>query len=222
VSRDVVPSADAKEICEQLTNNFTDQCGSFLNNHGVGFWNWQATFPVDQIVCQPYTLWIDNVGFVTPTFDTKFNSAKACSTTADFFGALAFFTMAFASCCPLDPSRMACLSIYFFMACLFQGLSLLIFRSNACEKGFFSPYFQNSTVSAEDAVESVSCSLSTGSKLAVAAIVLYFYCMCLVPKAVPPQPVGGNAFLMQQQPQPAADGGDAAERGNADNTPAAS
>jgi hypothetical protein len=28
--------------------------------------------------------------------------------------------------------------------------------------------------------------------------------------------------LMQQQPQPAADGGDAAERGNADNTPAAS
>ena len=117
------------------------------------------------------------------------------------------------------------------MACLFQGLSLLIFRSNACAKGFFDPYFQNSTVNVEDAVESVSCSLSTGSKLAVAAIVLYFYCMCMVPKAVPPQPVGGNPFLMQPPRQqnagdgdaePAADGDDAAERGDAATTPAAS
>lgn len=102
--------------------------------------------------------------------------------------------MAFASCCPLDPGRMACLSIYFFMATLFQGLSLLIFRSSACGKGFFGVYFQNLDIDTDLVVESVSCSLSTGSKLAVSAIVLYFYCMCLVPKAVPPQPMERTAF----------------------------
>lgn len=105
--------------------------------------------------------------------------------------------MAFASCCPLDPGRMACLSIYFFMATLFQGLSLLIFRSSACDKGFFDVYLESYPFDSDDVVESVTCSLSTGSKLAVAAICLYFYCMCLVPKAVPPQPVGGNVFVQQ-------------------------
>lgn len=111
---------------------------------------------------------------------------------------------------------MACLSIYFFMATLFQGLSLLIFRSSACRKGFFSVYFQNYPFNTDEVVESASCSLSTGSKLAVAAIVLYFYCMCLVPKAVPPEPVGfgRNPFTMEQQGRQGAaaggDGGDAA------------
>lgn len=107
---------------------------------------------------------------------------------------------------------MACLSIYFFMATLFQGLSLLIFRSSACDAGFFSGYFQNYPFDTEDVVESVSCSLSTGSKLAVAAICLYTYCMCLVPKAVPPSPVGGNAFMQQGYAAPAEqeDDGDAA------------
>lgn len=110
---------------------------------------------------------------------------------------------------------MACLSIYFWFATLFQGLSLLIFRSSACSKGFFSAYFQDYSIEVEDAIESVSCSLSTGSKLAVAAIVLYFYCMCLVPRAVPPPPVNADMFGMQQ----AADeeGGAAAEPAAAEN-----
>lgn len=60
VSRDVVPAADAKEICDQLTNSTSDQCGSYLNNHGVGFWGWQATVPVDQLVCMSYTQWVNS------------------------------------------------------------------------------------------------------------------------------------------------------------------
>lgn len=238
VSRDVTTTESAAAICESATNSTADQCESFFNNHGIGFWAWQATVPVDQLVCLSYTQYIESeciiaratrskwniiplvdqahtfchvytdVGYVTPTFDTNFNSARACSTTANFFGAMAFFTMAFSSCCPLNPGSMACLSIYFFMATLFQGLSLLIFRSSACGKGFFSGYFQNYPIDVDDVVESVSCSLSTGSKLAVAAIVLYFYCMLLVPKAVPLQPIGGNPFLQEGAQAPA--GGDVA------------
>ena len=58
VSRDVIPTADGKQICEELAT--ADQCGSLLDNHGVGFWAWQATVPVDQLVCTSYTQWVNS------------------------------------------------------------------------------------------------------------------------------------------------------------------
>jgi hypothetical protein len=112
--------------------------------------------------------------------------AQASTFIADVFGGVAFFTMLLALCCPISQARIRALSCSFFIACLFQGFSLLIFQSNVCKKDFFASYFPDADTSI---VESVSCSLDTGSNLAVSATVFYFLCMIAVHKAVVPQPV---------------------------------
>lgn len=106
---------------------------------------------------------------------------------ANVFGGLAFFTLAFASCCPIRPGTLKGLSCNYFIATLFQGLTFLIIPSNVCQKGFYDPYFVNSNYVDGNPVESVSCGLSTGSKMAIASTVFYFWAMCTVPSAqVPP------------------------------------
>lgn len=68
---------------------------------------------------------------------------------------------------------------------------MLIFKSSTiCEVGFFEDYFGEEATA--DVVEDVSCSLDTGSRLAIAATVLYFVCSCLIPGAVAPIPIGYN------------------------------
>jgi putative copper export protein len=117
--------------------------------------------------------------------------ALVSSFIANVFGGVAFFTLWLAACCPVSQSRIRALSCNFFIACLFQGFTLLIFQSNICQKGFFAVYFPGADLSA---VKSVSCSLDTGSNLAVSATVFYFLCMFVVQKALVPKPirVGGS------------------------------
>jgi hypothetical protein len=204
VTRDVqIDYSQVPAICEQYGATAA-QCETIAGGPvGVGFYGWLGTVPVDQPVCFSYTQWIEGVGWVTPTFDTKYNSARAFTYVADFFGLLAFFTLAFASCCPLDPAKMAGLSCYFFIAMLFQGLSLLIFQSNICDAGFFASYFQAyPEVQALINEAEVTCGLARGGKLAVAATVLYFWCMLTAPGAFPPTPIGGNPFEQGQQAAP--------------------
>jgi len=135
----------AREV--QLTNSYTSTdaacadlnlsslaCSAFLGEHAVGMYAWQATIPVNQITCLSYTQPIDGVGWVTPNFDSKFNAAKAFSYIANFFGCISFFTLLLASCCPLSQQRLKGLSCYYFLATLFQGLTLLIFKSNICQE----------------------------------------------------------------------------------------
>jgi hypothetical protein len=123
---------------------------------------------------------------------------------------LAFFTLIFASCCPLNAQRMAGMSCYYFIATFFQGLSFLIFASNACAEGFFEPWYRGNADLA-NSIESVSCSLGKGGKLTVAATVFYFLCMCSVPVAQPPEPVA-NPFAKRNEAeaQGGGGGGDAA------------
>ena len=106
---------------------------------------------------------------------------------ANIFGGIAFFTLWLAACCPISQARLSGLSCTFFFACLFQGFTLLIFQSNVCKKDFFAAYFPS--VDTADYVTSVSCSLDTGSSLAVSATVLYFFCMLTVHKAIVPKPI---------------------------------
>jgi hypothetical protein len=86
---------------------------------------------------------IADVGYVTPWFDSNFNTAVASAYMANIFGGIAFFTLWLASCCPMSQSRLKGLSCNYFIATLFQGLTLLIFQSNVCSKGFYDAYFQN-------------------------------------------------------------------------------
>jgi hypothetical protein len=136
---------------------------------------------------------------VTPDFDTNFNSAVAFSVTATVLGAFAWFTLMFAGCCPISQPRLKGLACYFTLATLFQGLTLLILKSSICEVGFFEDYFGEETTA--DVVEDVSCSLDTGSRLAIAATVLYFVCSCLIPGAVAPIPIGYNRAWQGDTPQ---------------------
>jgi hypothetical protein len=117
---------------------------------------------------------------VTPDFDTKFNSAKAFAMTANVLGAFAWFTLMFAGCCPISQSRLKGMADYFTLATLFQGLTLLIFRSDICPAGFFEDYFMFDDEVITDVVEGVNYSLDTGSSLAIAATVLYSVCSGLM------------------------------------------
>lgn len=133
-------------------------------------------------------------GYVTPTTDLNFNSARAFTYVANIFGGIAFFTIWLASCCPMDNQRLKGLSCNFFIATLSQGLTLLIFQSSVCDIGFFSAYFtppgMDETIPPSDVISGTSCSLSTGSNLAITATVFYFLCMLTVPAARVPKPLG--------------------------------
>jgi hypothetical protein len=136
---------------------------------------------------------LPGVGYVTPWQDSNFTMALASTYIANIFGGIAFFTLCLALCCPISQSRTKALSCCFFTACLFQGFTLLIFQSNVCQKGYFAAYFP--TVDTDViGVKSVSCSLDTGSNLAISATVFYFLCIFAVFKAVLPKPlrVGGS------------------------------
>jgi hypothetical protein len=93
-SREVefVEGFDLAAACADL-----DLCNTLFTNHGVGFYGWYATVSVNEQVCLSYTLWYPYVGFATPEFDTKFNSARAFAITANVLGAFAWFNLMLSS-----------------------------------------------------------------------------------------------------------------------------
>ena len=130
----LVDSVDSVASACQELNLTSVTCNAFLDKHAVGLYAWQATVPVNQVVCLSYTQAIENVGWVTPDFDSKFHAVQAFSVIANVFGGFAFFTLALASCCPLSQQRLNGLSCFFSIATLFQGLTLLVFKSDICSK----------------------------------------------------------------------------------------
>ena len=78
---------------------------------------------------------------VTPTFDSNFNASQWLSIIGFVFGAAAWFTLSCSCLCRIDKTRLKGVACYFWIACFFQGMSLLMFRSTACNKGFFAKYF---------------------------------------------------------------------------------
>lgn len=173
------------------TGSMDVMCQSLLSEHGIGFEGFWITVPVDTKICYAYTL-VTPWGFQSPNFDTKFNSARALSITAIVLGGAAWFTLMMASCCKLDQSKLNGLGCYFTLATLFQGLSLLMFRSNVCSPGFFSAYFTPPGTAAPATpswMAGVSCGLSRGSNCAIAATVLWFVCGNMLPASVVPAPL---------------------------------
>ena len=149
----------------------------------------------------PYTIQDSRGIYRTANLDTTFNAARGFSITASFFGLLSFFTLGFASCCPIPQSRMKCISIYFLIAFFFQAMTFIFKRSNVCKRGFFDPYFPDLEGTPEE-IESVSCSLSRYSNMAIAATVLYWICAGMCARAIPPEPMPNvfNGEAQQRQP----------------------
>jgi len=67
VSRHIQLSEPASEYCSNPDNGFEEdptQCETFLQNHGIGFWGWQAAVanPIpgepDVLVCLAYTQFV--------------------------------------------------------------------------------------------------------------------------------------------------------------------
>ena len=70
---------------------------------------------------------------------------------------------------------------------------MLIFQSNVCQKGYFDDYFP--TVDADViGVKNVSCSLDSGSNLAVSATMFYSLLIFAVVNVAVPKPIrmGGD------------------------------
>eukprot|EP00978_Attheya_sp_CCMP212_P000406 scaffold805_cov45-Attheya_sp.AAC.2 len=209
LQRDVVLSDDFLSNCTAAEIP-PAVCNALVDPQGIGFYGFEATVPIDHRVCLDYTQYIGGVGYVTPDFDTKFNSAKAFTIVANIFGGIAFMTLWLASCCQLSGQRIKGLSCHFFIATLFQGLTFLIYRSVICQPGFFDEYFQNMPTDPDTGVTAgilgVNCSLGKGGRLSIVATVFYFLCMTMVPGAVPPTPIGmrENAAATSNEPPEAA------------------
>jgi hypothetical protein len=191
-------SAGVEQACEDLGYNTTtgagiSVCSTLLQSHAIGFSYWQGTVPVDRKMCFTYTQ-LTPFGYTELDLDSKFLASSWMSMIGYIFGGMGCFTIAFANCCRIDQQRLQSTSCTFLMASLFTGLSLLMFKSSACEKGFFAPYFvapndlndQAKIETFNSVVSDVSCSLSTGSNLAIASTILYFLCECMVHASLVP------------------------------------
>lgn len=189
-------------------------CQSILEDHGIGFSYWQATIPVDQTVCFSYTQ-VTPWGYVKPEFDALFYASRVFSILGYCFGGAAWFTLTCSTCCLIDQSRLRGIAGYFLLASFSSGMSLLMFSSKVCQKGFFRPYFvppsqgYNEAYPAasgfESVVEDVWCTGSLGSNMAIGATVLYFVCALMVPYSIVPfyQPRYYESDVEEQQHQAA-------------------
>lgn len=138
-----------------------------FEDHGVGFWSWSLGGE-----CMSYC----NSWGACPNPDTKFRSAKAFSATTDVLGGLGMFVLWFMVCGPMDPGILRMCALFFFLCTLFEGLTLLILRSNVCNQvgffGYLNPFWPELPL---PDVQSVSCSLSQGSKLSIGSTVCWFF-----------------------------------------------
>lgn len=153
---------------------------------------------MDTQICTSYEIFIPDKGIVEPDFDSAFNAAKVFAVMANIWGAFAWFTILFASCCPLDNERLKGLSCYFVLAYICQAFTFLMFASNVCDVGFLYQYYP--ALADANIVEDVTCSLGSGGSLAVSATVLYFICSLLAPVSLAPLPMGYQRLYQNQYP----------------------
>ena len=218
VARDIqiAPPYNLTTGCQELGLQQVT-CDAFMTDHSVGLYAFQVTIPVNHRVCTSYVQEISGVGWVEPDFDSKFRAVQVFALIANFFGLFAWFTLALSSCCPLRQDRIKGLSVYFFFATFFQGMTLLILKSDVCKAGFFRDYLLGSDQAMENldkVIGDVSCSLDRGSKLAISATVFYFLAMGQTPTAVAPMPIGYTSAAAAMDNMPAPDQNDAGQDDN--------
>ena len=156
-------------------------------SHKIGFWDWEITSG-NNTVCVPYKVCIETKACFTPNFDSAFNAARTFALFATMIGGVATIIILAGLCFPFNPWYLA--PVYVVLM-LFQGLSLLVFRSDLCEVLGDADFwlggggenlddfgdYTDDVQQLEDYLTSnteVTCSNGAGSKMAISATVMWF------------------------------------------------
>jgi hypothetical protein len=159
-----------------------------------GIWNYLGTSTSktvfgDTVITQSCIYYPAN----SVSIDTKWRSARAFSALTIIIGGLVVFWMGLISLClrgrGRDKSFWKCAGMLYMLCCLFQGLSLLLMKSNAClDNGMVGPTttaLQN-TMNFSGEFPS-SCAMDAGGKATIAAVVMWFLAAVASLKVEPPQ-----------------------------------
>lgn len=143
-----------------------------FTEHGVGFYRWRL---YDK--CFKYC--ID--GFC-PDFDRNFNTASAMSTMVNVLAGIGILTQLWQFWRSIRVKWID-FGVYYFAMCLFQGLTLLILRSDICyHTGYFDYIEEVRNITGEITVKSVDCVVEKGSIMSIVATAFWFVAavLCLV------------------------------------------
>mmetsp|Transcript_51480 Transcript_51480/g.95272 ORF Transcript_51480/g.95272 Transcript_51480/m.95272 type:complete len:219 (-) Transcript_51480:634-1290(-) len=136
-----------------------------FSNSGLGFDEW---FLRDR--CYDYCM-----RGMCPSFDNNFNTAKAMCTAVNVLAGIGIITLLWQLWFSTRSVKYTDFAIFFLICCLFQGLTLLILRSDLCNDLDFFEYIEiilNVTNSIE--VTNVTCLLNRGSRMAIVATAFWF------------------------------------------------
>lgn len=127
--------------------------------------------------------------------DTPWRSARAFSALTIIIGGLTTFWMVLSWFLrsfysgTRGKSMLKCAGLMYMLCCLFQGLTLLLMNSNACHNNgmvqLTSTALNNNLFSVGEFPS--SCTMSSGGKASIAAIVIWFLAALASLKVEPPQ-----------------------------------
>ena len=153
--------------------------------HKVGLWDWE----VQDGVCVPYTVCIQTRACFSPAFDSQFNSARTFAVISSMVGGVVTMVILASLCFPFNPIY---LTPVYVLLMMFQGLSLMVYRSGICDHlgdaqfwlaaggeqidpntGELSEEAQQFERYLSDNTE-VTCTHGAGSKMAISAVIMWF------------------------------------------------
>ena len=172
------PTSVVEEIIGELEERFS---------HKVGFWDWEIT-DGNFTACVPYKVCIETTACFSPNFDSAFNAARTFALFATMLGGVATITILAGLCFPFNPWYLA--PVYLVLM-FFQGLSLLVYRSDICDVlGDVDFWLGGGGVNIDDVGDftgdiqeleayltsntEVTCHEGAGSKMAISAMVMWF------------------------------------------------
>lgn len=181
----IAPTSNTTTAQPTLFDNVTVEELEQRITHKVGLWDWE----VQGGVCVPYTVCIQTRACYSPAFDSAFNSARTFAVLSSMLGGVVTLAICASLCFPFNPVY---LTPVYVLLMLFQGLSLMVYSSEICDRlgdvSFWlgaggqqiDPITGDLTEDAqqlEDYLTSnteVTCSNGAGSKMAISAVVMWF------------------------------------------------
>ena len=107
------------------------------------------------------------------SLDDSWKAARAFSILAFIFGFITLVINLAAACARPDNAK-AVIGPGYTLTCIFQGLNLLFINSNACKNNTLVKELNDPSSPMKDIYFQDACSISTGAKFIIAAVVLYF------------------------------------------------